>query len=381
VLSSAGVGGTEARFTEIWVRLREEGHDVHLVIDRQTFHGLQRRDKIFGHLTVRDNLHIAELMENGYRSYVKNMHQFFAKQPKGVVCHFPLAYPIAVKDRFRHRLLVSWVDARFPKLVGDSWRNSTIAWLSFLVADGVDVLNPLNYSRFQQIPWMRTKITLTQGGSFSDPDVYMPLKKTLSFVFLARFDVEKQGLRLVQMLPDVYKKLTDLGLRDFKFCIHGDGLEYGSIERLIRGNSFRNVEGLKIDFGHVSKPSEVLNSASIFFSLQKSSNYPSKSLIEALYSGAFPILTDVGETRDMVDGLRHKFFVNRDFTADEIVEGIMCCMSTQPHNRLLMSQEISCFAKSRFSFAVQLEYFRNLYTRLASSEASPARVRQRAGGD
>ena len=51
-------------------------------------------------------------------------------------------------------------------------------------------------------------------------------------------------------------------------------------------------------------PYEVLAQTKIFLSLQKTNNYPSQSLLEAMASGCAIIATDVGETRRLLDETR-----------------------------------------------------------------------------
>lgn len=367
VLSTTGVGGAEKRFTDNWHALRTAGMDIHLVMDQRTLDGLRQQSGMADMLAPSTYLHALDLGNNRHRTYCERVGAFFDTQPDRAIVHYPLAHAPGVQARHGHRLVMSWVNSAMPPFANGKWRIGVGAWLAFLAADHIDVLNPNNLAGIRRVPGMARKSSLTAGGTQIDSSLYKPAEKSLDLVFLGRTEPEKQSLRFVRLLPEVHRLLHQAGHRGYRFVICGDGAEAAAIRELITTAPYRGDEGVPMQFGYSAHPEQVLGRASVYFSLQRTSNYPSKALAEAMACGAFPLMTEVGETAMMVEGLPHHGYVPRDFGAGDLFEALHRVLSQDVTVRDGWSREISAYAAQRFAKGRQAAYFADIYRRLGAT--------------
>lgn len=366
VLSTTGVGGAEKRFVDNWHQLlTSEGLDIHLVIDRRTYEGLAEQAGYVEKLACRTELHVIDLGDQQFQSFCRATWNFFETQPRGVVMHYPLAHVPGLQTRFGHRLIMSWVNSAMPPLVGGRWKIGVGAWAGLLTADHVDVLNPSNLKKIRMFPGMSKKVTLTAGGTQVDNSVYRPLPKARDLVFLGRAEPEKQCLRFVECLPELDQMLKAAGHSGYRFVVCGDGREVDAIRVLSRTNAFQNFP---FEFGYSAKPESVLGHAAVYFSLQRTSNYPSKALAEAMACGAYPILTNVGESSLMVDGCNHYQFVPREFIANDLFNSLDKYFSLSPQQVDSVVRENAEFANWRFASGQQIKYFAEIYRSVGAAE-------------
>jgi glycosyltransferase involved in cell wall biosynthesis len=358
VFSTTSVGGAEKRFTDIWCALVQQGTDVHLVMDRRVHAALLQQREYAPRIRQHPNLHVLDFGGTTYMSYAQALWNFFGTQPKDAVVHYPLAYVPGAQQRFRHRLVVSWVSSSLPRLKRNSLKNDLMAWASFVAAERIDVLNPDNLRSLTRIPGLRRKVSLTAGGTHVDGTIYRPQEKTLDLVFLSRIEPEKQGLRLVRQLPEVHRMLQEWGIRGYRFVVCGDGTEAASVKATLAGPEYVDVPHF---FGYSKEPEEVLGRASVFFSLQRTSNYPSKALAEAMASGAFPILTDTGESALMIEGCPDYALVPREFSAADIATALRGFLQRPESDRARAALQLAAYAHQRFSIGQQAAYFARLY--------------------
>lgn len=363
VLSTMGVGGAEKRFTDIWWALRDRGMDVHLVMDRRTHSALTQQKQYVMRLSEHPNLHVLDFGGPSYIHFVRAMWKFFKTQPARAIVHYPLASAPLVQSRFKHRMVVSWVDSSFPRVRMGRLKYTLPVWGSFVVADRIDVLNPNNLRVISAFPGMRGKASLTTGGTHIDCDLYRPLTKDLDFVFLGRIEPEKQSLRFVQALPEVHRTLQAWGFGGYRFVVCGEGSESAAVAEVARTPAFQSVP---FSFGFTSEPENVLGRASVFFSLQKTSNYPSKALAEAMASGAFPVVTDAGESPLMMEGCPHYAFVPVDFSAADIANALRGFLELDSAERDRLPSSVSEYAAKRFTVEKQAAYFAKLYEELSA---------------
>jgi len=363
VLSTDRIGGAEKRFTDNWNQLRESGLDIHLVIDRRTHAGLLLQPGYDRMLATDDHLHVLDGLAGGrHVDYCKSVWRFFDDKAKRAIVHFPLAHVPGLHWRNGHRIVVSWVNSAMPPFRNGQWRLGLGAWLGLLSADHVDVLNPDNLKRINRVPGMGSKTTLTAGGTQVDTAVYRPETKASDFVFLGRVEPEKQALRFVSTLPEVHRRLEAAGHTGHRFVICGDGKEATAIRALIESEEFAGK--VPIEFSFSTNPERVLGRAEVYFSLQRTSNYPSKALAEAMACGAYPVMTAVGETELMVKGMPHHAMVPRDFNADDLASVLLRWLSFSPKSRATWSEEIAGYAATRFARGQQAHYFSEIYRNL-----------------
>lgn len=364
ILSTSGVGGAEKRFTDNWYQLLHDfGMDVHLVIDAKTHGSLLAQAAYSEKLQPNDHLHILNFGGGRFVDYCKAINAFLITRPMKGIVHFPLAAVPGIQRRFGHKVVVSWVNSAMPPLSWARWKLSVGAWMALWAADKIDVLNPENVRKLSRISNFRKKISLTAGGTQVDSRQFRVGNKSGDFVFLGRVEPEKQCLRFAYCLPELHRLLQQAGYEGYRFRIFGDGSDASTLNFLLGQSEYRAIP---VEFGFSSNPEEVLGRASVYFSLQRTSNYPSKALAEAMACGAFPVLTRVGESELMVNQCPYYSFVPKDFTAIDLFKALLGYLSLTSEIKNDVVAKNSQYAVARFTPRLQAAYFANIYEELGS---------------
>lgn len=128
--------------------------------------------------------------------------------------------------------------------------------------------------------------------SFIDYSKTEILPKEKTVVFLGRFEYMKGLNILLPSLKELIKSEPDL---QFKI------LGYGSMEKEVNEHILKNKLTNNVSVYFANDTAKELKTSLIFLSLQKYDNYPSQSLIEAMACGNAVIVTDVGQTRRIVN--------------------------------------------------------------------------------
>jgi poly(glycerol-phosphate) alpha-glucosyltransferase len=188
-------------------------------------------------------------------------------------------------------------------------------------------------------------------------EIYRPAEKKNWVVFLGRLEAAKNALALVRLVPKIARYLLDGGIPLPRFFFLGDGEEAEDIRQLISGADYRD---LNIVVGRIDVPHEILMYAKVFLSLQRTSNYPSKALVEAMACGCLPVITDVGESRMMADTSFARF-VQSELDGDELAKAIAELIGLPEAVFNGLSEQAVDFAKRTFTVDAQASYFANLY--------------------
>jgi len=127
--------------------------------------------------------------------------------------------------------------------------------------------------------------------SFTSYEKFRPLEKQNLVTFAGRLEQVKNPLLFIHSIPDIIKIFPDT-----RFIIYGTG----TLEDAVR----KRIVDLKLE-NFVSMLSgdiwPVIGTSKIFLSLQKDTNYPSQSLLEAMACCNAIVATDVGNTRKIID--------------------------------------------------------------------------------
>lgn len=364
VLPSDRLAGCEKRLLGVASHLAtiSPNATINIVATSSMFQRLDESVE-FGRLRAKHNLTWFHLGCNSssYAEFWWKCFLFFLRQPRQIIVHYPLAYPVFIKFLFNHSTIVSWVDNTLPSRKYQSIIAKILAWISFFEADIVDVLNPSNFKVFSASPWMRGKVLLTDGGTHVDPNIYKPTTKEYSVVFMGRLIPEKQGYRYLQSLPAVCRILRSKGLPVPSFSICGWGPEERLMLRCLASVDYAQVP---VEMFRSDNPSELLSSAMIFVSLQKSSNYPSKALAEAMMCGAIPVLTSSPDSELMISSDLPHSLIPVDFSPQDIACSIEKAWTASMVAGDALHKAISSAASQRFSVSVQSAYFGKVYDRL-----------------
>ncbi len=135
------------------------------------------------------------------------------------------------------------------------------------------------------------------SGSFVDTDRYRPVEQKEPWVVLAgRWVDEKNPLLFIEACALIRDRLAD-HLSQLRFYLVGDGPLRGEIEQAIA----RHGLAARIETGWRDDVETILGAAQVFVSLQRTDNYPSQALLEAMACECAVVATDVGQTVKLVD--------------------------------------------------------------------------------
>ncbi|MDK2122890.1 glycosyltransferase family 4 protein [Parachitinimonas caeni] len=359
VLLSHGVGGAEKRFTENWLYLRQAGYPVHLVISALTHEQLLRQPGFEALQQQADAIQVFHASSRRYSATVRAVWPILRQIPRGALVHYPLAHVPFLARWQGQKLVISWVNVSIPKAESwRQWKRVAMPWLSFYEADHLDVLNPDNVSQLQRRPRLGRKTTLTRGGTFVNFDLYQPAPvKKNQVVYLGRLEPGKNALSYVQLIPAVAAILRSRNLTLPQFAIYGNGTEEAAIQALLQTPPY---QALDIVTGYCDQPQQVLAQAKVFISVQRTSNYPSKALAEAMACGCYPIITDIGESRLMADA-DLAGFISPPLSAEKLADAIARPLTMDEPSFTALSTRIVAMTRSRFSLAAQAGYLAELY--------------------
>ncbi|GBF06707.1 putative glycosyltransferase [Deinococcus aerius] len=283
-----GGGGAERRFARVWRHLINH-NDIYLIINK----GLGNDLRLIGAINESSSHNLIELEESSSLSYcIKVLRILIAKKIQ--VVHFPLPqfkllplYIMLPKNiAFVHTIALS----AFAHRVKTPLATSILSRFLWLKADALDALYASFLDNCDRN--IKDKVHVTPC-SFTDYDKFKPsASKKNIIVFSGRLIDEKNPLLFTEALHQIYTN----GNQDWTAYIAGDGplkdavensiIEYGLSSHIVVGRQ-ANIES-------------ILAESKVFVSIQKTENYPSQALLEAMASENFVIATNVGETGRLV---------------------------------------------------------------------------------
>jgi glycosyltransferase involved in cell wall biosynthesis len=133
----------------------------------------------------------------------------------------------------------------------------------------------------------------------------------------------------------------------------GDGTLRYELETFIRSNDLDDRVHIFLT-NHVENE---LRDASIFLSLQQENNYPSQALLEAMACGCIPIVTDVGETRKIVNE-DSGFLVTENIKQ---IVGIIIHIFDNIEFFEIRGREIREMALRKFNIETYMKYYLSLF--------------------
>lgn len=117
-------------------------------------------------------------------------------------------------------------------------------------------------------------------------------KKNPEVVFCSRLEPDKNPILYLEAAKKILKNYPSV-----IFHLLGEGSLVNEIKRYIKENNL----GRNINFSFRKNPPDVFGKTLIFASLQKSTNYPSQSLLEAMACQNAVVASDTGDTRMLIN--------------------------------------------------------------------------------
>ena len=341
--------GAEKRFVNIWKRINNKF--IYLVTHKNTLDYFSFSDK------EKNNILIINSKKTNFLSQYFAVFKLLNTIEKNSLIHFVNIYYPFLSLFSRSKFIISWLQPfnliSFKNL---KLHHMILFFFGFVFANHIDVLNPRNFINYKKFFFFK-KITTTPMSNNINKKLFIPDSKDNSLVFLGRLERDKGIDKLIEIVPLLEKKLNyQSNIKFINIHILGKGNEQNRINELIN----KKYKFLKIKTLYSNKPQIYLNKAKVFLSLQKSSNYPSRSLVEAMYSGCLPIITNTGDSK-LVGDDKKLFFVEKNIKADDLSDLIIKIFLLKNDNYKELSKKIRGDAISKFDNDNQFKYFSNIY--------------------
>ena len=344
--------GAEKRFLNIWKNLVNYNKPVYLVTHLKTL------DYILLNDFERKFVIIYNSKKLTYLSQLFSIYQNHKKIDKNSILHFTNSYFPLISLITSSSYVISWLQPfslfSFKNL---KIRHFFLFLIGFLFAKNIDVLNPKNYKLFKNIFFFK-KLFNTPISNNVDKKEFYPETKNNSIVFLGRLESDKGVSLLLNSIKFLDNKLKSYNENEeIIIYILGKGPQESVVKKFIYNNCLNKV---KIKNFYTNKPNHYLNKSKIFVSLQQSSNYPSRALVEAMFSGCIPIITNT-EDSELMGSKNNLLFINKKIKPDQLSDIILNILSYDDKKIKDLSMKIRKEAIVLFDNDKQINYFNNLY--------------------
>jgi glycosyltransferase involved in cell wall biosynthesis len=367
VLPSTLLGGAEKRLLGLFLYLRRtKDWPVAILCPRALRDAASASRELSAIASEPDVLTFESTKATFDRALVRAVAKLRRERPRAIL-HVVLVPPqlAGVLDGSRTLYTVPNADMMIY-----NWRGRSMVYAGSAIARRTDFLEvKVRDDVAKLVPWARSRFRVTPG-SFVDLDLYQPKpanERNKSLVFLGRFSRQKGAYRLAEQLPEIHRLLAEQGITDVRYRFMGRDAEEPPLTPLLRSLA----PAIDVSVGFESNPQDVLASASVFFSLQVPTNYPSKSLLEAMAAGCIPVVTDVGRTREMVTE-DYGYLVPERFTAKQISDACAAALTLSPADRDHRVSLMRAHLAKRFALPAMAEYYVGLYREIDESNASTA---------
>jgi glycosyltransferase involved in cell wall biosynthesis len=355
-LPTPTVGGAEKRLAGLWCHLQRAGHsEVTLVVQESLLQVLQSLPELGSLPEAVETFRVAFGADP--RAPLRAKLSALHRARPDAIFHYVMVSPLQVQ-RFWSRRTLSTEPAASLSLYNTRGRLAAIA--SAALASRVDVLEAKVLSALaQRLPFKAGAFSQTPN-SFVDLRHFAPKdSKANQLTFVGLFSEAKQAFRLAEAVPEIHRALTAAGVETPAFRFLGrETTTPGIKERLSAWPHIDAQAFFEVD------PASVLANSKVVFSLQQITNYPSKALLEGLACGCLPVMTDVGETRQMVPA-GVGAYVPRDFTAADVAEACVKLMTLSEPERRRQVELTRSHLATHFSVESMANYYLFLYRQLA----------------
>lgn len=223
--------------------------------------------------------------------------------------------------------------------------------LSMRWAKNIDILNASLLHIFaHSFAKYISKASITPGGTYIRKINIKKNNEKNKFIFLSRLVPGKGVETFLELVPQINLYIKEKYSLDVPFYIFGEGsLKQFVIEKI---NSLKE-SGIDINYGGFVAVENILPSTKCVFSMQETTNYPSRVIAESLSYGCNVIASDTGDTREFgeLKGLFYYLTINELFSAiDDVMNG------------KFDTKEIADEAVVRFSSKEYIDYFYRIFS-------------------
>ena len=362
IIPTAGIGGAEKRFIELWCYLRQQqtAFDLNLIISEQLYAALKNNKTIYNLLQPHEDKIMTYRIDfnEPIIKFQKKLYRFVCEHTTADdILHFILSFPTYIFPLKHHKTVYSLTES---SLANVNIKGRILYLLNTLRSKYTDILDPIVHKKMSRYFFFKkSRIQLTPG-SFTDTDIFKPAdgyKKENWFVFLGRFFYVKQAVQLLKAVPEICEKLNASGFTGFKFIFLGYAQQEQEMHDIINTSVYKD---LPIEIKMTNNPEEILAKSKVIFSVQLRNNYPSKSLLEGLAAGNIPLVTDVGTTR-MIAAPEFSYYVPEHFSANDIAAQLISILSLSDDALQTKMRSARSFVENNFTINASATYYATLY--------------------
>lgn len=340
VIASPSIGGAERRFYDIFKGLVEKNEDIYLIAPSLLL------EKLDDNYKSQNRIISIKLSEWSYVLFcIKLYLSFIIKSSKNDIYHYPLNPPFFLHFFPIRRYSISYCYCYSRPKISLKSIGLSLQRIAGLFAKKIDVLSPTIFSELKYNP----KATLTPGGTFVYPPDYNCGGDKNNVAIISRLESGK-GIDTYLTIVEKLKNLElDLNYGLPQFRIYGDGSMKPRVVEMVGELTKKKIDVRYMGF---ESPQEILRESGIVFSLQATTNYPSRVVVEALLSGSQVIVLNTGDSKKFghVKGL---YYLEQD------LENLVDIINTASdlHQNLESRQDISEITKRKLNSTSYLEYY------------------------
>lgn len=353
IIRHRDIGGADKRILSILLQLFKLGYwNIHILLNKHLYDRLPLYSEIAEILNYDENLHIYQDDINSFKTYRQNVKKFIAQiQPETI--HYILAHPLLPPTQ-KYKVYYTYPMTNLGQL---NWKGRSAVLTAMLLSNRIDILNPALYKKLRKLLWFKKSQIFLTPGSFVDLNKYPTghfSERKNNIVFLGRFEFMKQPIEFLEQMKLAIPKIVAAGFDDVEIHMVGRGTLKKEVEAYLNCTIFKN----KLKVYETSHPQEILQKSKVFFSVQKYSNYPSKSLLEAIACGTIPIVTN----NDDVEYITHPDFtylINEKLDHNEFVPNILEILNL---NQKTYDGKVNSgrnFIEKNFSLDNNVKYFKD----------------------
>ena len=386
LINNTQVGGAERRFARVWSGLRWRGRSVTLVVNCS----------LYRHLVRAGILSKADVSIVAWPEPFGSLASFiFGERDKRAGIAVWLGFWLGKLDYVLGSVvLIRWLLMNRPKLIHLILGGAYVAWPSQMLGlappSVLSIVSPdirrMVGARLGERLYRRalTRAVLVDAltepirdglvrsglqadkirvsaGSFVDTKRFRPCaSKEPWVVFTGRLVEEKDPVLFVEACALIWQQLHDR-LPSLRFYVVGDGLLRGAVDQAVARHGLASC----LETGWRDDVESILGAARVFVSLQRTDNYPSQALLEAMACECAVVATDVGQTRQLVDDQ-----VGRRVAAQPAaVAEAVCRILEEPARAGEMGREGRRRVAASHSAEAYLDYIESIYA--AATGGSP----------
>lgn len=353
VMVSPSYGGAEKRFFDIFTSLRRSGANIVFVAPSSLVDKLKA-----DHQDRQDVLSALISVTMGAWSRLEFVHRFrklLQALPRGGSYHYPLNCLWPLHLGRGDRVSMSVADCTSVPGLLTKKRTNVWDWFSFFFVAKIDVLSPAIFSAMRTYR-MANRMSLTPGGTYLVPPPPVASGKSPTIVFLGRLVPGKGVDHFLDVLPNLWMRLSNTAPQGLAFQIAG----YGPLQDHVTARVMALARsGVPITFIGYAAAEPLLARGAVLLSLQEVTNYPSRVVAEALLAGCGVIVRDTGDSREFGDDLPGLVYCHGNLDAREMADQLARLLNSvmlEPG----FSNKVRAAALIRFSSKNYIHYFRQI---------------------